>query len=509
MDADAIVVGAGPNGLFAACRLARAGLRVLVLEANDRPGGALWTEERTLPGYRHDVGAAFVAFKDSAAFRGLGLPVAWGHGEYESAHPAPDGTVAAIARDPDRSAACMGSPEDGDAWRRLAAFHRGIEPHMLAFLGTLPVVMPALRMGPIRGLVLLRAFLSSSGAFARRTFRTEAARRVIPAMGLHVDVAPEDPAGTPVCWMLALRASTAGFAVPLGGASAVTAALVADLRAHGGTLRTGAVVDRVVVRDGRAVAVRVGAEELAARAVLADTAAAALLLGMVGEDHLPRRVVRAMRAFPQGWGTFKLDLALDGPVPWVAGPCRTSAVVHAGDSLADLQRFADEVREGLLPERPYLVVGQQSLVDPSRAPVGRHALYVYTHVPARLDGARYPGGWPAWRERMADRIADRIEGLAPGFRARVLARAIADPDHLERAVSRNVVGGDLGGGSNRWNRQLVLRPVFPWFRYRMPVRGLYLCSSYAHPGAGIHGMCGWNAAEIALRDLTSSLSDIG
>jgi phytoene dehydrogenase-like protein len=203
-----------------------------------------------------------------------------------------------------------------------------------------------------------------------------------------------------------------------------------------------------------------------------------------------------MRSFPYGWGTFKVDWALDGPVPWSAAEARESAVVHAGDSIDDLRRFTTEVRGGALPSHPYLVIGQQSLSDPGRAPPGKHTLWAYSRVPNRPPS----GSWAAEREAFADALDRRIEGLAPGFRARVLARRAVAPDDLE-AMDANLVGGDLGGGSNAWHRQLLFRPLFPWFRYRMPVRGLYLCSSYAHPGAGVHGMCGYNAARIALRDL--------
>jgi len=201
-----------------------------------------------------------------------------------------------------------------------------------------------------------------------------------------------------------------------------------------------------------------------------------------------------MKRFPQGWGTFKVDWALSGPVPWQVEAARESAVVHAGESVDDLARFTREVRSGKLPERPYLVVGQQTLADPTRAPAGKHTLYCYSHVPAQVDG-----GWATAREAFADRVEARIEELAPGFRATILGRHILSPPDLE-AMNANLAGGDLGGGSNAWHRQLLFRPLFPYFRYRMPVEGLYLCSSYAHPGAGVHGMCGANAALIAARD---------
>jgi phytoene dehydrogenase-like protein len=239
-----------------------------------------------------------------------------------------------------------------------------------------------------------------------------------------------------------------------------------------------------------------GGDEIeVARGVLADTAAPSLFLDLVERGAVPYRVVRAMERFRQGWGTFKLDWALAAPVPWQAAEARASAVVHTGESVDDLARFTHEVRGGNLPERPYLVVGQQSLADPTRAPAGQHTLWAYSRVPSRP-----AGGWPAHAATFADRVEERIEGLAPGFRAAILARRIVTPDDLE-AMDANLVGGDLGGGSNRFDRQLFFRPVFPYFRYRTPVAGLYLCSSYAHPGAGVHGMCGFNAARIAARDL--------
>jgi phytoene dehydrogenase-like protein len=181
-------------------------------------------------------------------------------------------------------------------------------------------------------------------------------------------------------------------------------------------------------------------------------------------------------------------------VPWLAAEAWESAVIHAGDSVDDLIAFTNQVRAGELPRNPYLVIGQQSLVDPSRAPAGRTTLWAYSRVPNTL-----PGGWAKERAAFADRIEQRIEGLAPGFRGLIRGRAIASPQDLE-AMNENLVGGDLGGGSAHFDQQLFLRPVFPYFRYRTPVKGLYLASASAHPGAGVHGACGFNAARVALRD---------
>jgi phytoene dehydrogenase-like protein len=203
--------------------------------------------------------------------------------------------------------------------------------------------------------------------------------------------------------------------------------------------------------------------------------------------------VAGLRRFRQGWGTFKVDWALDGPVPWVAGSARESTVVHLGGDLDALTAFTNEVRRGDLPQRPYLVIGQQSLVDASRAPAGKQTLWAYSRVPPRA-----LGGWVNERERFADRIEDQIEAHAPGFRRLVRSRHIATPEDLE-ALDENLIGGDLGGGTARLDNLLFFRPAFPYFRYRMGVEGLYLCSSYTHPGAGVHGACGYNAARIALR----------
>ncbi|HHO50401.1 MAG TPA: NAD(P)/FAD-dependent oxidoreductase [Deltaproteobacteria bacterium] len=504
-DPEVIVIGAGPNGLFAACRLARAGLGVRVLEASPHPGGALWDLPTTEPGFHHDVGAGFIAFRDSEAFSGLELEshgLRWALAPIESAHPALDGSCAVISRDLELSAATFGGAADGEAWRRLQRLHTRIEPQLMQLLGPLPQISPALRMGPLQGLRLASCFARSSAGLARHLFTSEAARRVIPAMGLHVDVGPHDRFGAGIAYVLAMRASTSGYAIPVGGAGAITRALLAELEAHGGELQLNARVEAVRVAEGRAVGVTLadGQQLDASGCVLANTSAPSLYLGLLSPEHVPSRIVASMRRFPQGWGTFKIDFALDGPVPWSAEPARRAAVVHVGESLQDLDRFTQQVRAGHLPEQPYLVIGQHTLADPSRAPRGKHTLYVYTHAPSVLDEARYPGGWAIWREHLADVIKDRIEWLAPGFAQLVRRRAISDPCDLERS-NANLIGGDLGGGSNQWWRQLIFRPVFPYFRYRTPVSRLYLGSSYTHPGAGVHGMCGWNAAGMALRDL--------
>ncbi|UQA56238.1 phytoene desaturase family protein [Polyangium aurulentum] len=496
---DAIVIGSGPNGLAAANTLANAGWSVLVLEAKSRPGGAVWTEELTLPGFHHDVGAAFFPFGEtSPALVPLDLPsrgLVWRHAPLDSAHPAPDGTCPAIGRDLDASVRSLG--DDGEAWRKLALWHRDTRDKMLdALLSTLPAAGAMLRFGPMNLLRLAEVAASSGRGWSERHFRTEAARRIVPALALHTDVGPDDPFGAVVGFMLAMLATSGGFAVPEGGAASITKTLIARLEELGGEVRCGARVGKIVVREGRAAAVVTddGEEIEADRAIIADTSAPALYLRLLEDRWVPSSVTDAMRRFRQGFGTFKMDWALDGPVPWTSEEAARASVVHTGDSLDDLAAFTAEVRRGELPSNPYLVIGQQSLVDRTRAPEGRHTLWAYSRVPSTIEG-----GWEAAKERFADRIEARIDKLAPGFKARILGRAIFAPTDLE-AMDENLIGGDLGGGSAQIRHQLVFRPMFPYFRYRTTVRGLYLGSSYAHPGAGVHGACGKNAACAALED---------
>jgi phytoene dehydrogenase-like protein len=496
---DAVVIGAGPNGLTAAATLARHGWQVLVLEAQARPGGAVWTEPLTLPGHLHDVGAAFFPFGlDSPAFRHLDLAGAglrWCHARRDSCHPAPDGSCATISRDLDATVRSFGP--DGAAWRRLGNWVGAMGERLAAaLLAPLPGLGPAWRLGPRHLLRLACRGLQSTAGFSRRWFRSPAARRVVPGLALHADLGPDDVGGAGMGLALALLAARAGFPVPAGGARAITEALLRRLTEAGGQVRLNARAVRILVRSGRAVAVRTqqGDEIPIRRAVLADVGAPALFLRLLGSGEVSPWLRWRMRRFRYGWGTFKMDWALSGPVPWTAPEARESAVVHAGDDLEDLCRFTREVRAEVLPEHPYLVIGQQSLADPGRAPPGGHTLWAYSHVPARP-----AGGWAAHAAAFADRIEQRLEGLAPGFRHLILARHIATPEGLE-AMDENLVGGDLGGGSVHLTQQLVLRPAFPYFRYRTPVRGVYLCSASAHPGPGVHGACGFNAALAALRD---------
>ncbi len=496
---DAVVIGAGPNGLVGAIELARHGWSVLVLEAKNRPGGAVNSAEHTLPGYIHDVGAAFFPFAEaSPPLRSMNLGefgLEWLGAPYESAHPAPDGTCAAISRDVDRERASFGA--DGDVWTRFHHWQQRMGRRLPdALLAMLPGLGGALRLGPANLVGLGLAGISTAAGYARRHFQTEAGRRIIPALALHVDLGPHDLGSAALGLVLALLAAGEGFRIPKGGARSITQALVKRLEHHGGGLQLGTHVDEIVVRQRRGVAVktRAGQEIPFRHCVLADVTAPALYLRLIPRHYTPYWLTSSLKRFKWGFGTFKMDWALSGPVPWLAAEARQAAVIHAGDSIADLDAFTHQVRAGELPTNPYLVIGQQSLIDASRAPAGGHTLWAYSRVPNDM-----PGSWAQHKEAFADRIEQRLEGLAPGFRALIRGRAIFAPDDLE-AMDENLVGGDLGGGSNRVSHQLFFRPTFPYFRYRTHVRGVYLASASAHPGAGVHGACGWNAARMALRD---------
>jgi phytoene dehydrogenase-like protein len=347
------------------------------------------------------------------------------------------------------------------------------------------------------GLELTRTLLASVGVVARERFARPEAQALFACGTTHTDLAVDQAASTPFALLLAMIAQQIGMPVPVGGAGRLASALVETVTEAGGSVLTGEAATKVVVERGRAVAVSTsgGSDVRVRRAVLAGLGPRALFCDLVGTEHLPPSFLDGLRRFRYGSGIFKLDLALDGPVPWRVDSLNGCGVVHLTGDLNDMSRAAGEVRRGLLPASPLLVIGQQSCADPSRAPAGGHTLWLETHVPTKPEA----GPWASVSDAFLERVLDRLEAHAPGLRARIVGHAVHTPVDLE-AKNPNLVGGDLGGGSMAIDQQLVFRPVPGWFRYATPVRGLYLCSASAHPGGGVHGMAGRNCARRVLAD---------
>jgi phytoene dehydrogenase-like protein len=497
----AVVVGSGPNGLAAAIRLAESGDDVTVLEAADRPGGAVRTEELTLPGFRHDTfSSVYPAAVASPVFARLPLErhgLRWTHPAACYAHPLPDGEAIALYRDVDATAASLDARHAGDG-ARWGAF---VEPLLEEFaavratmLGGFPPVGGALKLlgglgvpGTLRFAGLVPA---PARTVARRLFRSGDARAWLYGAAGHGDALPTAPGSAIAAVYLNLMGHAVGWPSPEGGAERLTDALVGHLRELGGRLRTGALVERVTAADGRVTGVTLaGGERVFADVVVADVMPRALA-AMAG-DALPAMYLRLLRRFRYGAATVKVDWALDGPIPWTAAVVAGAGTVHVGGGEDELLQTMRESTRGL-PERPFLLLGQQSIADPSRAPAGKHTAWAYTHGPQ--DGV----DWPAETERHADRVERQIERYAPGFRDRILARHVMGPADLERR-NRNLVGGDVGGGSYRLD-QVVFRPVPSLSPYRTPLEGLYLGSAATFPGGAVHGVPGDAAARAAIAD---------
>jgi phytoene dehydrogenase-like protein len=511
---DAVVVGAGPNGLVAANLLADAGWQVLVVEAEAEPGGAVRSAELTHPGFVHDVFSAFyplgVASPVMTALDLTSHGLRWRRAPLALAHPTGDGRCAVLSTAIGETAQSLETygTADGDAWRDSYATYERLSDSLLdAMTSPFPPVRGATRLavtlGP-RGLLdFSRLALQSVRELAEDRFDGEGGALLLAGNALHSDVDPDAPPSGFLGWFLTSVGQQHGFPVPEGGAGRLTAALVARLESRGGEIRCSARVTRVVVRDKRAVAVRLATGETidAPRGVLADVAAPALYRDLVGEDHLPSRFVRALDDFRWDHGTFKIDWALSGPIPWRTEPASRSGTVHLCDSMDRVVAYASDLAQRQIPAHPFVLIGQMNKADPTRSPAPAETVWAYTHVPhaPRGDAAGEIG--TGWGDDDAQRFADRMERVieehAPGFRSLITARHLLPPPALE-ARNANLVGGALGGGTMAFSQQLVFRPVPGLGRAETPVRGLYLASSSAHPGGGVHGACGANAARAAL-----------
>jgi phytoene dehydrogenase-like protein len=514
-DPDAIVIGAGPNGLVAANVLADAGWRVLVLEAQPEPGGAVRSGELTKPGFVHDRFSAFYPLAvASPAMRSLRLEdhgLRWRHAPLVVAHPSAKGRVAVLSREVEETAASLAAwaPDDADAWRTLNAEWRRVGNVFLdAMLDPFPPLRAGARLaaavGPRDLLRFARFLVLPVRRMAAERFAGEGGALLLTGLGLHTDLPIDAPGGGAPAWLLAGVGQERGFPVPEGGAGELTAALVRRFESRGGTVRCDARVESVVVRDRRAVAVRLrnGDEIAAPRGVLADVGAPALYRDLVGEDRLPARFVADLRHFEYDHATFKVDWALDGEVPWREEAPSRAGTVHLVDSLDHATEYTAQLMTGRVPSRPYALVGQMNVADPSRSPEGTSTLWAYTHVPHHVrgdaGGERITGAWDGSdADRFADRLEVVIESYAPGFRSTIAARHVTTPSDLE-AADANLVGGAVAGGTSAIYQQLVFRPTPGLGRAETPIRGLFLASASAHPGGGVHGACGANAARAAI-----------
>ncbi len=465
---DAVVVGAGPNGLAAAIAIARTGRSVTVYEANDEIGGGARSAALTLPGFVHDVCSAFHPMGAASPFLG-GLPLAahgldWIQPDAPLAHPFDDGSAVVLERSVDATAARLGA--DGDAWRDLFAPLVSHRAQLFAdALGPITHV-------PRHPLLLMRFGVSamrSARTLAGR-FTSEPSRALFGGLAAHSFLPLEHPFTGAFAMVMAITAQSVGWPIARGGSGRIADALAAHLASLGGIVVTGRRVQQM-------------ADLPTARAYLFDTSPASL--DLIAGDRLSSGYRRALRRYRRGPGVFKLDYAIEGPIPWRAAECLRAGTVHLGGSFDEIAAGEREVWRGGHAERPFVLVGQQSLFDDTRAPKGKHTVWAYCHVP---NGSTFD---------MTARVEAQLERFAPGFRDRVLKRAVSMPADLERR-NANDAGGDISNGAHTLP-QLFMRPTWAIEPYATPARDVYLCSAATPPGGGVHGMCGYHAARSALR----------
>lgn len=516
---DAVVIGAGHNGLAAAVHLAAKGWSVAVVERNAEAGGAVKTRELTLPGFRHDVAAMNLSMF-------AGSPFLAAHRDLLSAHglgfvPAVDcfATVfrdhshLGVSTDLDRTAAAIAarSPRDAAAWRAMLAGFGEDAPHVFGLLGApmpstamLKVLWRAWRARGTGWLFdTLRLVLASPRDFLDARFEDPAVKTMMAAWGLHLDFAPDVAGGALFPYLESMANQAFGMVIGAGGADTVIRAMTGALAAKGGELHLGAPVERIETEGGRATGVRLsdGRRLAARRAVIANAHPQIVFRDLLPPDPARAAFDARIAGFRPGPGTMMVHLALDGLPDWRAGAAlKRFAYVHVAPDMAMMARVYAEAAAGLLPAEPVLVVGQPTAVDPSRAPAGKHVLWVQVRVlPAEIRGdaagtiaAR---DWDGAREPYAERVLDLLETYAPGLRGRILGRAVFSPPDLQRE-NPNLVGGDNLSGSHHLDQNFFLRPVPGWSRYATPVKALHLCGAPTWPGAGTGAGSGFMLAKM-------------
>jgi len=470
----AVVVGSGPNGLAAAIVLAQAGLQVDVFEAESHPGGGARTMELTLPGFHHDFGsavhpmAAGSPFFSSLPLREHGLE--WIHFPAPVAHPLDDGTAVMLERDLGDAVRAFG--DDGKAWERM------VRPFVDCWSEFAPEILRPMIRIPRHPLLLARfglPGLMSARFFANRTFRSERTKALFAGLAAHSFLCLDDPLTASFGIVFAITAHAVGWPIPRGGSQSITNALNAYLVKLGGTVKTSSRVGSLAALGDFSLA-------------LCDVTPRQLL--QMASDRFPPAYKRSLQQYRYGPAIFKVDYALSSPIPWRAAECARAATVHLGGTMDEIAASEEAMRNGRHAERPFMLVAQPTLADLSRAPRGKHIVWTYCHVPH------------ASMFDMLPRIEAQLERFAPGFRDCVLARRVLRPADLE-SMDANLIGGDISGGASDW-RQFILRPT--WRTYATPAKDVYICSSSTPPGGGVHGMCGYNAATLALRRLHVPLS---
>jgi phytoene dehydrogenase-like protein len=462
----AVVVGAGPNGLAAAIVLAQAGMQVEVFEAEEQPGGGARTLELTLPGFHHDFGsavhpmAAGSPFFSSLPLREYGLE--WIHSPAPLAHPFEDGTAITLERDLEAAIQLLGP--DGKAWRELVG---SMVENWAEFSQS--ILRPLLRLP--RHPFLLASFgfnaVMPAEVLARQYFLGPRTRALFAGLAAHSFLALDEPLSASFGMVLGATAHAVGWPIAQGGSQSITQALIAHLGRLGGSVKTSGRVDRLE---------SVGDFDVA----LCDVAPRQLL--RIAGEHFTPAYNRRLAAYRHGPGVFKVDYALSEPIPWKAVDCARCATVHLCGSFEEIAASEDAMRHGRHAGRPFVLLAQPTLFDCTRAPQGKHIAWAYCHVP---NGSTFD---------MLPRLEAQIERFAPGFRDCILASRVFQPADLE-AMDANLVGGDINGGAADW-RQFLFRPT--WRHYATPAQRIYICSSSTPPGGGVHGMCGFNAANLAL-----------